>query len=138
MNSYFDAHKECVKIIAKVSLTPFKISKSIFLLNPMLEYSLLALIIAIAWFWIDTISKRELAIQLGKNLSQQFDLQFLDETVACEKITLKRNEKGQVAILRCYEFMVSSSTNDRIKCNLFLLGKDLHNWHIPPYINTTS
>jgi hypothetical protein len=138
MNSYFDAHKECVKIIVKVSLTPFKISKSIFLLNPMLEYSLLALIIAIAWFWIDTISKRELAIQLGKNLSQQFDLQFLDETVACEKITLKRNEKGQVAILRCYEFMVSSSTNDRIKCNLFLLGKDLHNWHIPPYINTTS
>lgn len=138
MNSYFDAHKECVKIIAKVSLTPFKISKSIFLLNPMLEYSLLALIIAIAWFWIDTISKRELAIQLGKNLSQQFDLQFLDETVACEKITLKRNEKGQVAILRCYEFMVSSSTNDRIKCNLFLLGKDLHNWHIPPYINIVS
>ena len=138
MNSYFDAHKECVKIIVKVSLTPFKISKSIFLLNPMLEYSLLALIIAIAWFWIDTISKRELAIQLGKNLSQQFDLQFLDETVACEKITLKRNEKGQVAILRCYELMVSSSTNDRIKCNLFLLGKDLHNWHIPPYINTTS
>lgn len=138
MNSYFDAHKECVKIIAKVSLTPFKISKSIFLLKPMLEYSLLALIIAIAWFWIDTISKRELAIQLGKNLSQQFDLQFLDETVACEKITLKRNEKGQVAILRCYEFMVSSSTNDRIKCNLFLLGKDLHNWHIPPYINIVS
>ena len=138
MNSYFDAHKECVKIIVKVSLTPFKISKSIFLLNPMLEYSLLALIIAIAWFWIDTISKRELAIQLGKNLSQQFDLQFLDETVACEKITLKRKEKGQGAILRCYEFMVSSSTNDRIKCNLFLLGKDLHNWHIPPYINTTS
>ena len=138
MNSYFDAHKECVKIIVKVSLTPFKISKYIFLLKPMLEYSLLALIIAIAWFWIDTISKRELAIQLGKNLSQQFDLQFLDETVACEKITLKRNEKGQVAILRCYEFMVSSSTNDRIKCNLFLLGKDLHNWHIPPYINTTS
>ncbi|NBW53590.1 MAG: DUF3301 domain-containing protein, partial [Betaproteobacteria bacterium] len=36
---------------------------------------------------MDTISKRELAIQLGKNLSQQFDLQFLDETVACEKIT---------------------------------------------------
>jgi hypothetical protein len=84
----------------------------------------------IVWFWIDSISKRELAIQFGKNLSKQFDLQFLDETVACEKITLKRNEEGQVAIL--------SSTNDRIKCNLYLLGKHLHNWHIPPYINTAS
>ncbi|MEI7757508.1 MAG: DUF3301 domain-containing protein [Bacteroidota bacterium] len=104
----------------------------------MLEYILLGLLIAIVWFWIDTISKRELAIELGKNLSKQFDLQFLDETVACEKITLKRNEKGQVAILRCYEFMVSSSTNDRIKCNLYLLGKHLHNWHIPPYVHTTS
>ena len=104
----------------------------------MLEYTLLALLIVIVWFWIDSISKRELAIQFGKNLSKQFDLQFLDETVACEKITLKRNEEGQVAILRCYEFMVSSSTNDRIKCNLFLLGKHLHNWHIQPYINTAS
>ena len=98
MNSYFDAHKECVKYSYKSFKTPFKISKSIFLLESMLEYCLLALIIAIAWFWIDTISKRELAIQLGKNLSQQLSLQFLDETVACEKITLKRNEKGHVAI----------------------------------------
>lgn len=130
--------KNASKYSYKSFKTPFKISKSIFLLESMLEYYLLALIIAIAWFWIDTISKRELAIQLGKNLSQQLSLQFLDETVACEKITLKRNEKGQVAILRCYEFMVSSSTNDRIKCNLFLLGKDLHNWHIPPYIDTDS
>jgi hypothetical protein len=104
----------------------------------MLEYFLIALLIATIWFWIDTISKRELAIQHGKNLSQQFNLQFLDETVACEKVKLKRNKKGQVAILRCYEFMVSSSTNDRIKCNLFLLGKNLHNWYIPPYINTAT
>jgi hypothetical protein len=96
----------------------------------MLEYILFILLIAIVWFWIDTISKRELAIELGKNLSKQFNLQFLDETVACEKITLKRNEKGQVAILRCYEFMVSSSTNDRIKCNLYLLGKHLSLIHI--------
>lgn len=52
----------------------------------MLEYTLLALLIVIVWFWIDSISKRELAIQFGKNLSKQFDLQFLDETVACEKL----------------------------------------------------
>ncbi|MSQ80529.1 MAG: DUF3301 domain-containing protein [Candidatus Methylopumilus sp.] len=104
----------------------------------MLEYTLLILLVTITCFWFDTISKRELAIQFGKNLSQQFDLQFLDETVACEKITLKRNEKGHIAILRCYEFIVSSSTNDRIKCNLFLLGKNLHNWHIPPYAHTPS
>ncbi len=104
----------------------------------MLEYILFALIVTISWFWIDTISKRELAIQLGKNLSKQFDLQFLDETVACEKITLKRNGKGQVVLLRSYEFIVSSSNNDRIKCNLSILGKDLYSWHIPPYINTFS
>ena len=107
-------------------------------LHVAIKYILLVFLIIIVWFWIDTISKRELAIELGKNLSQQFDLQFLDETVACEKITLKRNEKGQVVILRCYEFMVSSSTNDRIKCNLYLLGKHLHNWHIPPYVHTIS
>lgn len=52
----------------------------------MLEYILFILLIAIVWFWIDTISKRELAIELGKNLSKQFNLQFLDETVACEKL----------------------------------------------------
>jgi hypothetical protein len=100
----------------------------------MFETLLIALILLIAWFWIDTISKREIAIKIGRDLAGRCNLQLLDETIACKKVWFGRNSNGQMQIVRLYEFEVSADGQSRLSCHLQLLGNQLQNWNIPPYL----
>jgi Protein of unknown function (DUF3301) len=100
----------------------------------MFETILLAVLVFAAWFWLDSVSKREVATQYGRTLASRFQLQLLDETVACNRIRLGRDSNGHAQLLRFYEFEVSASGAERMQCNLELLGKELRTWHIPPYV----
>lgn len=100
----------------------------------MLETILLALLIISAWFWLDSIAKREIAINSGRELASRYSLQLLDETVACMQIRIGRDSRGHAQLQRLYEFEVSASGTERMQCNLKLLGKHLQTWHIPPYV----
>ena len=100
----------------------------------MLETILLALLVISAWFWLDSIAKREIAINAGRELAGRYSLQLLDETVACTQIRIGRDSRGHAQLQRLYEFEVSASGAERMQCNLQLLGKHLQTWHIPPYV----
>jgi hypothetical protein len=99
-----------------------------------MEYALLLIIVLLAWYWLDSLAKRERAILLGRELAARFQLQLLDETVACTKVWLGRNSRGHVQLLRTYEFDVSADGADRLPCHVILLGNQLQSWHIPPYL----
>jgi Protein of unknown function (DUF3301) len=100
----------------------------------MFEFLLLAILVLVAWFWQDSVAKREIAVLLGRQLASRYSLQLLDETVACHKIRLGRDSRGHAQVVRLYEFEVSPNGADRLQCNLQLLGKQLQTWHIPPYV----
>jgi len=100
----------------------------------MLETILLALLLLSAWLWLDSIAKREIAINSGRELAGRYSLQLLDETVACMQIRIGRDSRGHAQLLRLYEFEVSASGTERMQCSLQLLGKHLKTWHIPPYV----
>ncbi|MDD2932875.1 MAG: DUF3301 domain-containing protein [Methylotenera sp.] len=99
-----------------------------------MELALLFVLIALAWFWLDSLDKRERAILLGTELAARFNLQLLDQTVVCSKLWMGRNRRGHMQLLRTYEFDVSASGDDRLHCHLILLGNQLGSWHIPPYL----
>lgn len=98
-----------------------------------MEIGLLVILFGLAWFWSDSLSKRERAIELGRELASRFNLQLLDETVTCNKIWLGRNRRGHMKFLRTYGFEVSANGEDRMSCFVSLLGEQLDQWHIPPY-----
>ncbi len=98
-----------------------------------MELVLILILVGLAWFWLDSMDKRERAIELGSDLAARFNLQLLDETVACNHLWLARNSRGHVQFLRRYEFEVSANGADRLHCQLTLLGGQLGTWHIPPY-----
>lgn len=100
----------------------------------MSEILLLVITVLIAWFWLDTVSKREIAITIGRELAKRCDLQLLDETVACTKIWVGRNSRGHAQLVRIYEFEVSADGESRLQCSLQLIGKQLQSWDIPPYL----
>jgi hypothetical protein len=99
----------------------------------MAEWALLALMVAGAWFWIDSVSKREIALKLGRQIAERWQLQFLDETVACSRVGFARDGNGRMQLLRTYTFDVSSQGLERMACHLQLRGGQLLSWHIPPY-----
>lgn len=101
-----------------------------------MEIALLIILIGCAWFWLDAIAKREAAIQYGQSLAQRWQLQLLDETVACTKISIARDAHGHAQFLRVYAFELSANGAERMQCTLQLLGKRLHSWDIPPYLQT--
>jgi hypothetical protein len=100
----------------------------------MLEILLLIIILLIGWFWLDTIAKREIAIYIGRELASRCNLQLLDETIACKKLSFARNSRGHMQLVRLYEFEVSADGRSRLACSLQLLGKQLQSWDIPPYL----
>lgn len=104
----------------------------------MFEFLLLALLLAAGWFWLDSIAKREVAITLGRELAGRWQLQLLDETVACTQIRLGRDSRGHARLQRIYAFEVSASGAERMQCNLQLLGTQLQTWHIPPYVQPNT
>lgn len=99
----------------------------------MFEILLLALTLLIAWYWFDSVSTRDVAVFVGRELASRYQLQLLDDTVSCKKVRLGRNSNGQVKLLRMYAFEVSADGRSRLDCHLQLLGQQLQEWHIPPY-----
>jgi Protein of unknown function (DUF3301) len=104
----------------------------------MYETLLLIVTLLAAWFWLDCMAKREIAVNLGRDLAKRFSLQLLDETVACKQISLARDSRGHAQLQRHYMFEVSANGRERMACQLQLLGKQLKDWHIPPYIQADA
>ena len=101
-----------------------------------MEIFLLIVLALTVWFWLDSISVRETAVNLGRDIAERCNLQLLDETVACSKLRIGRNARGHVQLLRTYDFEVSASGGDRLSCTLIIMGKQLQSWHVPPYLQT--
>ncbi|MGC3965525.1 MAG: DUF3301 domain-containing protein [Rhodocyclaceae bacterium] len=90
-----------------------------------MEIVALILIGALGWFWIDTLSAREVALREGRRACDADGLQLLDDTVAVSKLRLARNDEGQLRIKRTYDFEFSDTGNNRRRGTLALVGKEL-------------
>lgn len=89
----------------------------------MIEWGVLLLVVAGAWFWLDTLKAREIALAAGQRACESESLQFLDWTVAQSKLRVRRNSEGQVRFERTYRFEYSESGNDRNGGTIHLLGR---------------
>jgi len=99
----------------------------------MIDYLFIFLILLLVCFWVETSAKREIAIFHGKNIAKQFNLQLLDDTVHCNKMTLIRSSDNWLSIKRVYYFNVSADNNNSLHCQLTISGKTLTDWYVPPY-----
>lgn len=98
-----------------------------------MEIALLLGILGMAWFWLDSIRNREIAIAAGQEAAAKYQLQFLDETVALTKLRLARDGSGRLRLLRIYGFEVSDTGVERLSCSITLLGYRVETIDIPPH-----
>ena len=93
----------------------------------------IALIVAGAFIWADSLQARERALRAGRSACQRYDLQFLDDTVAFARLRLARDHEGQLKIARTYTFEFSDTGNNRRHGAIVMLGGELLDLHLEPY-----
>lgn len=98
-----------------------------------MELSFLLILIALIYYWLDSIRAKEVATDNAKKACTKVLLEFLDDTVLIKKVRLRRNTQGQMAIYREYEFEFSSTGEFRYKGEVRLLGKSLIDVKMEPY-----
>lgn len=86
------------------------------------EGLLLAGLAGLGAFWWDGLQKRELALQAARRACDLAGVQFLDETVALRKMTLRRDTNMRTRIYREFSFEYSSVGDDRQAGRVYLLG----------------
>jgi len=69
----------------------------------------------LAWFWLNTIRAKEIAMQASALACQQIQAQFLDQTASLKKISLSRNKNGRMSLQRTYDFDFSRDRETRLK-----------------------
>jgi hypothetical protein len=78
---------------------------------------------AVAWFWWDSLQKREIAVRAARVECERASVQFLDDSVALSKMRLRRDNNQRVRIYREYSFDYSSVGDDRQAGRVYLLGE---------------
>ena len=99
----------------------------------MWEAAAILLILLAAFFWIDSLRARERAVVAGRAACERYTVQFLDDTVAFERLRLRRDEEGRVKLARTYTFEFSDTGNNRRQGAIVLLGARLQEVQLEPY-----
>ena len=89
----------------------------------MTELVFLLLLAVIFWFWRDSLRARERARAASVKACRDSDVQLLDDTVALEKIGLRRGIDGRVCLERLYAFEFTDTGLVRRRGIVILIGE---------------
>ena len=88
----------------------------------MIESLVVAALAAAGWFLWSSLRARESANAAIRPACRAEGYLFLDDTVALDRIRLRRNDEGRVTIERVYRFDYSDTGDNRRRGYVTLLG----------------
>lgn len=86
-----------------------------------------------AWFWLDGLRVREIAIAAVKQFCAEQGLQLLDGAVGFTSIRLERDRLGRLALARTYRFEFSDTGVNRLSGTVVMLGRQLGPMHVEAF-----
>jgi hypothetical protein len=99
----------------------------------MWEFLALALLIAGAYLWVDSLRAREHAVAAGRAACARYGVQLLDETVSFTRLRLGRDDEGRLRLRRTYLFEFSETGDNRRQGAIVMLGAQLEHLQLEPY-----
>lgn len=91
------------------------------------------LICLAVWYWLKARELKDLALSHAARHCKELDLSILDQTVALQKLALRRDEKGSLRVYREYGFDFSSTGEDRYKGLVKMIGPRLLSVKLAPH-----
>jgi hypothetical protein len=83
----------------------------------------------IIWFWRESLRVRESATRIGRQACQSYGVQFLDQTVALQRLRLRWVRTG-LHFQRTYQFDYSLEGEGRRTGHLVMLGHQHLSLHL--------
>ena len=77
------------------------------------------------WFWQDSLRARELAVSQSRQYCNNYNYQFLDDSVALLSLRPTRNKRGTMTLYRKYHFEFSLDGYNRYNGTANLIGHHL-------------
>ena len=99
----------------------------------MWEAAAIILVVAVGFFWVDSLRARERALAAGRAACERNGLQLLDETVSGAGLRLARNEDGELRIRRVFVFEFSDNGSNRRRGSVVVLGAQVQDLYLEPY-----
>lgn len=89
-------------------------------------------VIIAALFW-RSHGIRERALVYTRKYCQREQVEFLDDTVGLEKITLQRDSHDRLRITRIYRFEFTVTGGERYQGHTLVMGGVVHRVDLPPH-----
>lgn len=89
----------------------------------MQEIVLIAVLVAVIFYWWDAMRTDELALNTCRFLCQKEQSQLLDNTVIRQRIWLRRTNSGGLQLCRIYSFDYSDDSDSRRQGYIVTLGQ---------------
>lgn len=86
------------------------------------EVLLLVILAGAAWFWWDSLQKREIALNAAHRACHDAGVQLLDGSVALRRVRLRRDDMQRARVYREFSFDYSTAGDDRHPGRIYLLG----------------
>lgn len=77
----------------------------------------------IAWFWLNSIRAKEIALQASAEACKQIEVQFLDQTASLKKLRINRDRNGRMIFERIYSFDFSRDRETRVQGLVTIIGQ---------------
>lgn len=94
---------------------------------------MLLILAAAGWLWWDSRGVAERATVSARAYCGNAGVSFLNDTVAWQKIRLKRNRGGRVQLQRTYFFEFASDMQQRYRGEIVMLGKKVESITLDPF-----
>lgn len=82
-------------------------------------------------FWWNSLRARELALKHARKACNLVHLQLLDQTVALQRLSIKRSDRGRLCIERHYRFEYTEHGTHRDTGTVSMRGHALHGLSLP-------
>lgn len=88
----------------------------------------------LAVLWWKGMASKEIARRAGSRACRQAQVQFLDDTVALQKLRIRRDPRGAMALYRLYGFEFTVDGEVRHNGYIHMLGHHLQKLELDPPI----
>ena len=88
----------------------------------MTSFFIILFLALLAWFWLNSIRAKEIAMAASAEACQQIQAQFLDQTASLKNIKIRRNKNGRMIFERTYSFDFSRDRETRIQGLVTIVG----------------
>lgn len=85
-----------------------------------------------AWLWYSGSKAREIGTRVAAETCRRQELQFLDDTVALQRLGLARSRNGHLALRRTYRFEYSENHSNRLSGFIIMTGMEVDTVGLAP------